>query len=81
MQKVDNATVDMYEKLPAPFGLVRYGVAPDHPEVKVRSIILVAFVSSPPNGIITELPFIRTVNKNLKKLLLTLALISLAILL
>ncbi|TGZ73167.1 hypothetical protein CRM22_001676 [Opisthorchis felineus] len=26
--------VDMYEKLPAPFGLVRYGVAPDHPEVK-----------------------------------------------
>ena len=29
--------VDMYEKLPAPFGLVRYGVAPDHPEVKVRA--------------------------------------------
>ena len=28
------AHVDMYEKLPVPFGLVRYGVAPDHPEVK-----------------------------------------------
>ncbi|CAG8442803.1 4050_t:CDS:2 [Funneliformis mosseae] len=26
--------VDMYESLPIPFGLVRYGVAPDHPEVK-----------------------------------------------
>lgn len=26
--------IDMYEKLPFPFGLVRYGVAPDHPEVK-----------------------------------------------
>lgn len=26
--------VDMIDKLPAPFGLVRYGVAPDHPEVK-----------------------------------------------
>ncbi|XP_069510955.1 NADPH:adrenodoxin oxidoreductase, mitochondrial [Ambystoma mexicanum] len=26
--------VDIYEKLPVPFGLVRYGVAPDHPEVK-----------------------------------------------
>ncbi|ESO87175.1 hypothetical protein LOTGIDRAFT_229321 [Lottia gigantea] len=26
--------VDIYEKLPIPFGLVRYGVAPDHPEVK-----------------------------------------------
>lgn len=28
------ASVDIYEKLPVPFGLVRYGVAPDHPEVK-----------------------------------------------
>lgn len=27
--------VDIYEKLPVPFGLVRFGVAPDHPEVKV----------------------------------------------
>ena len=26
--------VDMFEKYPVPFGLVRYGVAPDHPEVK-----------------------------------------------
>lgn len=34
--RIDNAVVDMYEKLPVPFGLVRYGVAPDHPEVKVR---------------------------------------------
>ncbi|KAM6050557.1 NADPH:adrenodoxin oxidoreductase, mitochondrial isoform 2-T2 [Chlamydotis macqueenii] len=28
------ARVDIYEKLPVPFGLVRFGVAPDHPEVK-----------------------------------------------
>jgi ferredoxin/flavodoxin---NADP+ reductase len=27
-------TVDLYEKLPAPFGLVRYGVAPDHQTIK-----------------------------------------------
>ncbi|XP_043941111.1 NADPH:adrenodoxin oxidoreductase, mitochondrial [Protopterus annectens] len=26
--------VDIFEKLPVPFGLVRFGVAPDHPEVK-----------------------------------------------
>jgi ferredoxin--NADP+ reductase len=26
--------VDMYEALPAPFGLVRYGVAPDHAKIK-----------------------------------------------
>jgi NADPH-dependent glutamate synthase beta subunit-like oxidoreductase len=24
----------MFERLPAPFGLVRYGVAPDHPKIK-----------------------------------------------
>lgn len=28
------AQVDMFEALPAPFGLVRYGVAPDHPKIK-----------------------------------------------
>ena len=27
----------MYDRLPTPYGLARYGVAPDHPEVKVRS--------------------------------------------
>ncbi|KAG7828889.1 hypothetical protein KL920_003385 [Ogataea angusta] len=26
--------IDMFEKRPCPFGLVRFGVAPDHPEVK-----------------------------------------------
>lgn len=36
MARVEDVYVDMYEKLPTPFGLVRYGVAPDHPEVKVR---------------------------------------------
>jgi ferredoxin--NADP+ reductase len=28
------ASVDVIERLPAPYGLVRYGVAPDHPRVK-----------------------------------------------
>uniref|UniRef100_L7M113 NADPH:adrenodoxin oxidoreductase, mitochondrial n=1 Tax=Rhipicephalus pulchellus TaxID=72859 RepID=L7M113_RHIPC len=32
--KHPNAIVDIYEGLPVPFGLVRFGVAPDHPEVK-----------------------------------------------
>ncbi|MEX3517441.1 FAD-dependent oxidoreductase [Corynebacterium camporealensis] len=26
--------VDLFEKMPAPFGLIRYGVAPDHPRIK-----------------------------------------------
>ncbi len=35
MSKIPDAAVDMYEHLPVPYGLVRFGVAPDHPEVKV----------------------------------------------
>lgn len=34
MNKIQDAVVDMYEQLPVPYGLVRFGVAPDHPEVK-----------------------------------------------
>lgn len=26
--------IDLFEKLPAPYGLVRYGVSPDHPRIK-----------------------------------------------
>lgn len=33
-QKDVNVQVDMFEALPAPFGLVRYGVAPDHQKIK-----------------------------------------------
>jgi len=29
-----NVVVDMFERLPAPYGLVRYGVTPDHPKIK-----------------------------------------------
>ena len=28
------AQVDVFDRLPAPYGLVRYGVAPDHPRIK-----------------------------------------------
>lgn len=34
LQKNPSVKVDIFEKLPVPFGLSRYGVAPDHPEVK-----------------------------------------------
>jgi hypothetical protein len=32
----EGAQVDIIDRLPTPFGLVRSGVAPDHPETKVR---------------------------------------------
>lgn len=34
VKHLNNSHVDIIEKLPVPFGLVRFGVAPDHPEVK-----------------------------------------------
>lgn len=34
MKQLPAAQVDMFERLPTPFGLVRYGVAPDHPRIK-----------------------------------------------
>lgn len=36
LKSLPNARVDMYEGLPSPYGLVRFGIAPDHPEAKVR---------------------------------------------
>lgn len=35
----ESTRVDLFELLPVPFGLARFGVAPDHPEVKVRAAL------------------------------------------
>jgi len=29
-----DVSIDLFDLLPAPYGLVRYGVAPDHPRIK-----------------------------------------------
>lgn len=34
VKHIPNAFIDIFEKLPAPYGLLRYGVAPDHIEIK-----------------------------------------------
>lgn len=34
MKSSTDVEVDLFEKMPAPFGLIRYGVAPDHPRIK-----------------------------------------------
>ncbi len=33
-EKTFDVSIDLFEQLPAPYGLVRYGVAPDHPRIK-----------------------------------------------
>lgn len=39
--------VDMYERLPTPFGLVRYGVAPDHQKIKSVTKVFDKIASNP----------------------------------
>jgi ferredoxin--NADP+ reductase len=39
--------VDMFERLPAPHGLVRYGVAPDHPKIKTVTRAYDAIAANP----------------------------------
>lgn len=34
LKQTSDAAVDIFERLPTPYGLVRYGVAPDHPKIK-----------------------------------------------
>ncbi len=33
-ESLEGLTIDMFDRLPSPFGLVRYGVAPDHQKIK-----------------------------------------------
>jgi uncharacterized NAD(P)/FAD-binding protein YdhS len=34
LRLIPDASIDVLEKLPVPFGLIRYGVAPDHQSTK-----------------------------------------------
>ena len=34
MKSGTDVSIDLFERQPAPFGLIRYGVAPDHPRIK-----------------------------------------------
>ncbi|MBR0715131.1 FAD-dependent oxidoreductase [Bradyrhizobium liaoningense] len=39
--------VDMFERLPVPFGLVRFGVAPDHPKLKQVTVTFDRIATAP----------------------------------
>jgi ferredoxin--NADP+ reductase len=43
----DDVLVDVIERLPCPFGLVRYGVAPDHPKIASISLALAKILQHP----------------------------------
>lgn len=46
-QKNIHVRIDMFDRLPAPFGLVRYGVAPDHQKIKSVTKIYERTASDP----------------------------------
>ena len=54
--------VDILEKLPVPFGLVRFGVAPDHPEVKNVESTFTKTMEKARKGSGEKPPFKRTEN-------------------
>lgn len=55
------ARIDVFEKLPVPFGLVRYGVAPDHPSVKFIADALEKTLDNPDIHLYCDVEFGRDV--------------------
>lgn len=47
LRRRPGTTVDVFERLPAPFGLVRYGVAPDHPHTRRATKLLEGVLARP----------------------------------
>lgn len=47
VKAIPDAHVDVIERLPAPYGLIRYGVAPDHPRIKSVTATLAAMLAQP----------------------------------
>ena len=47
LERVPSVRIDVFEKLCTPFGLVRYGIAPDHQEAKNVASTLQAVLEAP----------------------------------
>ncbi|KAK6411425.1 NADPH-adrenodoxin reductase [Elasticomyces elasticus] len=48
LKRLPDARITMFEQLPVPYGLARYGVAPDHPEVKKCTETLITVAQEQP---------------------------------
>lgn len=58
------ARIDIFEKLPVPFGLVRYGVAPDHPSIKYIIGALEKTLSNPDLHLYADVEFGKDITLN-----------------
>jgi len=47
LQAPEGVAVDLFDRLPTPYGLVRYGVAPDHPKLKQVITVFRAIAGMP----------------------------------
>lgn len=47
LRRRPGSTVDVFERLPVPFGLVRFGVAPDHPHTRRVAKLLESILAKP----------------------------------
>ena len=56
------AHIDLFEKLSVPFGLVRYGVAPDHPAIKYIIGALEKTLNNPQIRLMADVEFGRDIN-------------------
>ena len=57
-----NVHVDMFDRLPTPFGLVRGGVAPDHPKIKQVCLVYDKIAKSPNFQFLGNVPVGTTVS-------------------
>ena len=58
----NSARIDLFEKLPVPFGLVRYGVAPDHPSIKFIADALEKTLDNPNIHLYANVEFGKDIN-------------------
>lgn len=56
--------VDIIDRLPTPFGLVRYGVAPDHPRIKSVTSALSAILELPNVRLLGDIEVFSTLTRN-----------------
>lgn len=57
MKSSTDVEVDLFEKMPAPFGLIRYGVAPDHPRIKGIIMALHRVMEKPELRLFSDVEF------------------------
>ena len=57
LKQLPEVSVDLFDRLPTPYGLVRYGVAPDHPKIKQVTALYAKVCQDPRVRFFGNVPF------------------------